>query len=80
MGPFYIGAIGFGISIVVGVLLGFLVGSSPVVYKALFPLLVGFNAVPKAAIVPILVVWFGIGIGPGILETIRPQITTEEEP
>jgi NitT/TauT family transport system permease protein len=30
-------------------------------------LMVGFNAVPKAAIVPILVVWFGIGIGPGIL-------------
>lgn len=64
---FWVTMLGFGISIVVGVLLGFLVGSSPVVYKALFPLLVGFNAVPKAAIVPILVVWFGIGIGPGIL-------------
>jgi NitT/TauT family transport system permease protein len=25
-----------------------------------------FNAVPKAAIVPILIVWFGIGLGPGI--------------
>ena len=64
---FWVTMIGFAISIVVGVLLGFLVGSSPVIYKALFPLLVGFNAVPKAAIVPILVVWFGIGIGPGIL-------------
>lgn len=64
---FWVTMIGFGLSIVVGVLLGFLVGSSPVIYKALFPLLVGFNAVPKAAIVPILVVWFGIGIGPGIL-------------
>ena len=31
-------------------------------YAALFPLMVGFNAVPKAAIVPILIVWFGIGI------------------
>jgi NitT/TauT family transport system permease protein len=37
------------------------------VYAAVFPLLVAFNAVPKAAIVPILVVWFGIGVGPGIL-------------
>ena len=64
---FWVTMIGFALSIVVGVLLGFLVGSSPVIYKALFPLLVGFNAVPKAAIVPILVVWFGIGIGPGIL-------------
>lgn len=64
---FWVTMVGFGVSIVVGVLLGFLVGSTPIAYKALFPLLVGFNAVPKAAIVPILVVWFGIGIGPGIL-------------
>ena len=48
-------------------MLGFLVGSSRLVYTALYPLLVAFNAVPKAAIVPILVVWFGIGLGPGIL-------------
>ena len=54
-------------SIVVGVLLGFLVGTSRLAYTALYPLMVAFNAVPKAAIVPILVVWFGIGLGPGIL-------------
>ena len=54
-------------TIVVGVLLGFLVGSTRLAYAAVFPLMVAFNAVPKAAIVPILVVWFGIGIGPGIL-------------
>ena len=64
---FWVTMLGFGISIVVGVLLGFLVGSSRLAYAALYPLLVGFNAVPKAAIVPILIVWFGIGIGPGIL-------------
>jgi NitT/TauT family transport system permease protein len=64
---FWVTMLGFGLSIVVGVLLGFLVGSSRLVYTALYPLLVAFNAVPKAAIVPILVVWFGIGLGPGIL-------------
>ena len=64
---FWVTMLGFGISIVVGVLLGFLVGSSRLAYAALYPLLVGFNAVPKAAIVPILIVWFGIGLGPGIL-------------
>jgi NitT/TauT family transport system permease protein len=64
---FWVTMVGFGISIVVGVLLGFLVGSSRMVYAAVYPLLVGFNAVPKAAIVPILIVWFGIGVGPGIL-------------
>jgi NitT/TauT family transport system permease protein len=64
---FWVTMLGFAIAIVVGVLLGFLVGSSRMAYAALYPLLVGFNAVPKAAIVPILIVWFGIGIGPGIL-------------
>ena len=64
---FWVTMVGFAIAIVVGVLLGFLVGSSRLAYAAIYPLLVGFNAVPKAAIVPILIVWFGIGIGPGIL-------------
>ncbi|MDB5751128.1 MAG: putative type nitrate/sulfonate/bicarbonate transport system, permease component [Ramlibacter sp.] len=64
---FWVTMVGFGLAIVVGVLLGFLIGSSRVAYAAVYPLMVGFNAVPKAAIVPILVVWFGIGVGPGIL-------------
>ena len=59
--------VGFAVAIAVGVMLGFLIGSSRLAYTALYPLMVAFNAVPKAAIVPILVVWFGIGIGPGIL-------------
>jgi len=64
---FWVTMLGFGLAIAVGVLLGFLVGSSRLAYTALYPLMVAFNAVPKAAIVPILVVWFGIGLGPGIL-------------
>ena len=58
---------GFGIAIVVGVLLGFVIGSSRLAYAAIYPLMTAFNALPKAAFVPILVVWFGIGIGPAIL-------------
>ena len=58
---------GFGIAIVVGVFLGFLIGSSRLAYAAIYPLMTGFNALPKAAFVPILVVWFGIGAGPAML-------------
>ncbi|WBY00649.1 ABC transporter permease [Ramlibacter tataouinensis] len=64
---FWVTMVGFALSIVAGVLLGFLIGSSRLAYAAVYPLMVGFNAIPKAAVVPILVVWFGIGIGPGIL-------------
>jgi NitT/TauT family transport system permease protein len=64
---FWVTMLGFAVSIVVGVMLGFLIGSSRLAYTALYPLMVAFNAVPKAAVVPILVVWFGIGLGPGII-------------
>ncbi|MEF7614603.1 ABC transporter permease [Aquincola sp. MAHUQ-54] len=64
---FWVTVVGFAIAIVVGVLLGFLMGSSRLAYDAMYPLMTGFNALPKAAFVPILVVWFGIGVGPAIL-------------
>jgi NitT/TauT family transport system permease protein len=58
---------GFALGVAVGLALGILVGTSRMVYSALYPLLVAFNSIPKAAFVPILVVWFGIGTVPAIL-------------
>lgn len=58
---------GFGLSIIFGVLLGVAVGSSKLVYRGFYPILVGFNSIPKVAIVPVLVVWFGIGAVPAVL-------------
>jgi NitT/TauT family transport system permease protein len=64
---FWVTMAGFGIAVAVGVALGVAIGSSPVLYSAAYPLMTAFNALPKAAFVPILVVWFGIGAGPAIL-------------
>lgn len=64
---FWVTMLGFGLATVVGVLLGFLMGSSQLAYRAMYPLITGFNALPKAAFLPILVVWFGIGAGPAVL-------------
>lgn len=58
--------IGFAIGVVVGLALGVAIGSSRLTYKGLYPLLIGINSVPKAAIVPILVLWLGIGQPPAI--------------
>jgi NitT/TauT family transport system permease protein len=58
---------GFAIGVAVGLTLGVVIGTSRFIYNALYPLLVAFNSVPKAAFVPILVVWFGIGTVPAIL-------------
>jgi NitT/TauT family transport system permease protein len=59
--------IGFGLGIGVGVILGLIVGSSRLMFKGLYPLMVGFNSIPKVAFVPVLVVWFGIGTVPAVL-------------
>jgi NitT/TauT family transport system permease protein len=58
--------IGFGIGVVVGLLLGIIIGSSRLAYAGLYPVLIGINSIPKAAIVPILVLWMGIGQPPAI--------------
>jgi NitT/TauT family transport system permease protein len=59
--------LGFALAIVGGVLLGVAVGFSTLVYSGLYPLLIAFNAIPKVALVPILVIWFGIGAVPVVL-------------
>ena len=59
--------IGFGMAVGFGVLLGLAVGWSRSIYAGLYPLMIGFNAIPKVAVVPILVLWFGIGFVPAVL-------------
>lgn len=59
--------VGFAIAVVAGLLLGLLVGWSKTIYAGLYPIMVGFNAIPKVALVPILVIWCGIGTVPAIL-------------
>jgi NitT/TauT family transport system permease protein len=60
-------AIGFLVAVVVGLLAGIAVGSSTLVYDSFYPALIGFNSIPKVAVVPILVIWFGIGTIPAII-------------
>lgn len=63
----YTTLVGFALAVAGGLALGLLVGWSRFIYKGLYPLMIGFNAVPKVAVVPILVIWFGIGTVPAIL-------------
>jgi NitT/TauT family transport system permease protein len=43
------------------------IGSSKTAYDVTYPLLVGFSSIPKVAVVPLFVVWFGAGTVPAIL-------------
>jgi NitT/TauT family transport system permease protein len=67
MQTFWTTMAGFALGVAVGLVLGVIVGSSRLMYTALYPLMVGFNSIPKSAFVPVLVVWFGIGTVPAIL-------------
>ncbi len=59
--------LGFALAVALGLGLGLWVGWSRSVYAGLYPLMIGFNAIPKVAVVPILVLWFGIGFVPAAL-------------
>ena len=55
---------GLAIALVVGYALAVALHLSPTLRRAFYPLLVASQTVPVIAIAPILIVWFGFGIGP----------------
>jgi NitT/TauT family transport system permease protein len=59
--------VGFSCGVVIGLSLGVLIGSSKLAYDTAYPLLVGISSIPKVAVVPIFVLWFGAGTVPAIL-------------
>ena len=63
----YTTLVGFAFGIVIGILLGVLIGSSRLAYDVAYPLLIGFSSIPKVAVVPIFVLWFGAGTVPAVL-------------
>ena len=60
---------GFALSVVVGIALAVLISSSRIFEKSLYPLLVGSQAIPKLALAPLFVVWFGFGLLPKVIMT-----------
>jgi NitT/TauT family transport system permease protein len=60
-------SVGFAVAVVFGLAGGVLVGSSRLMYEGFYPILIGFNSLPKVAVVPVLVIWFGIGTVPAII-------------
>ncbi|MEJ5992071.1 ABC transporter permease [Ramlibacter sp. PS3R-8] len=58
---------GFVLAAVVGVLLGTAIAWSDTAARALMPFLVFVNTLPKVAIAPLILLWFGYGIGPNML-------------
>jgi NitT/TauT family transport system permease protein len=58
---------GFLIATVFGLVLGIAVGWHRALYAGVYPVLIGFNSIPKVAVVPVLILWFGLGEIPAVL-------------
>jgi len=59
--------LGFALSIVVGVPLALAIFLWPTFARSVYPLLVASQAVPKVAVAPLFLVWFGFGLLPKVL-------------
>ncbi len=57
-----IAALGFGLSVAVGVPLGLAMGRSHTIRATLEPFTTALNASPQVAFLPLLIIWLGIGI------------------
>ena len=53
---------GFAIGAVGGIVLGFAIGRYPALAEVLDPFILAIYSVPKVALAPLFIVWFGIGI------------------
>jgi NitT/TauT family transport system permease protein len=53
---------GFGLAVAIGIPLAVCVANSRMLNLTLYPILVATQSVPKVAIAPIILVWFGLGI------------------
>jgi NitT/TauT family transport system permease protein len=62
--------IGFGLGVALGIVLGAVIGVSKTAYDTAYPLLIGFSSIPKVAVVPIFVLWFGSGTVPAVLTSL----------
>lgn len=61
--------LGFFFATIISIPLGFIIVSVPLLEKSIYPLIVFFQLVPKIAIAPLFVVWFGFGLFPKVLLT-----------
>ena len=53
---------GFVLGAAFGLVLGALIGQFPLLERTLYPYVVAFQTLPKVAIAPIIVIWFGYGM------------------
>jgi NitT/TauT family transport system permease protein len=66
---FYETMAGFVIGAAFGLIIGGLIAQFPLLERTLYPYVIAFQTLPKVAIAPIIVIWFGYGVASKIVIT-----------
>lgn len=65
----YEAVLGFLAGSIFGIVAGVLVAHSRIVERTLYPYILALNSVPKVAVAPLFVIWFGFGLAPKVIVT-----------
>ena len=63
------GLLGFLTGSLAGIVVGTIVAQSRIVERTLYPYIIAFQSLPKVAIAPLFVIWFGFGMMPKVVVT-----------
>src|SRR5690606_36198709 len=63
----YEALLGLLIGSALGIVCGLLLGDSPLLRRLFYPYVIALQSLPKVAIAPLFVIWFGFGLTPKVL-------------
>lgn len=63
----YEALVGLAIGVALGVGTGFVLAEWPLARRAMYPFIIAFQSMPKVALAPLFIIWFGFGYSPKIL-------------
>lgn len=66
----YEALVGLVIGVAAGIVAGFVLGEFEVARRSFYPFLIAFQSMPKVALAPLFVIWFGFGTTPKVLVVI----------
>ncbi len=59
--------VGFVVAVAVGLLCALAVDATPLLRRAIYPLLIASQTIPIIAIAPLIIIWFGFGLAPKVV-------------
>ena len=72
--------IGYAVAVVISIPLALSIAYSRMMENAVYPVVVFLQIIPKIAIAPLFIIWFGFGLTPKVLIEPRPSLIVRSMP